>query len=62
VKAPPVACTMYIIYGGLGISKWQFFILKKFKKFQLHFFQFLLIKTLDPDSLKMLDPDPDPQH
>ncbi len=40
-----------------------------FKKFQLYFFQFLVIKTLDPDpdSLEMLDPDPDsvnrnPQH
>ncbi len=31
-------------------------------KFQLYFFPFLVIKVLDPDSLEMLDPDPDPQH
>jgi hypothetical protein len=30
------------------------------KKFLLYFFlQFFVIKTLDPDLLEMLDPDPD---
>jgi hypothetical protein len=40
----------------------KFYILtKKEKKLSCIFFQFLVIKTLDPDldSLKMLDPDPD---
>jgi hypothetical protein len=31
---------------------------KKKKKISCIFFQFLAIKTLDPDSLEMLDPDP----
>ncbi len=53
--------------GGLGISLPQFFSQKKKKKFSCFFFlQLLVIKTVDPDSLEMLDPDPypdpDPQH
>jgi hypothetical protein len=56
-----------VLYIGLGISKLQFFIKKDIKKFQLFFLlQFLVMKTLDPDqdpdSLEMLDPNPDPQH
>jgi hypothetical protein len=45
---------------GLGIVELQFFGEKKY----LIIFSavFLVIKTLDPDSLKMLDPDPDAQH
>ncbi len=47
---------------SLDISKLQFLIKKRSKNFQLYFFlQFLVIKTLDPDSLEMLDQDSDPQ-
>jgi hypothetical protein len=63
-------CSLVVLYGGLGISKLKFCI-KKILNFFLavQFFQFLVIKNLDPDwySAKMLDPDPksikpDPQH
>jgi hypothetical protein len=55
-----------ILYGGLGIGKLQFLIKKK-KFSAVIFFQFLVIKALDPDWIririgvhpKMLDPDPD---
>jgi hypothetical protein len=48
-----------------GITKLHFLIQKSKKKFLLYlFFQFLVIKTLDPfpdpDSLEILDPDPYP--
>ncbi len=37
----------------------QFLIIKRETNFSLYFFlQFLVIKTLDPDSYEMLDPDP----
>jgi hypothetical protein len=51
---------------GLGIGKILVFDPKKIIFFQLYFFQLLVIKTLDPDWIrigilpKMLDPDPDP--
>jgi hypothetical protein len=39
-----------ILYGGLGIGKLQFLIKKKKKKFSaVIFFQFLVMKALDPD-------------
>ncbi len=41
------SCSLDVLYRGLGISKLQFLI----KKY--HFFQFLVIKTLDPN----LNPD-----
>ncbi len=55
-----------ILYGGLGKGKLQFLIKKK-KNSAVIFFQFLVIKALDPDWIrirtgvhpKMLDPDPD---
>ena len=60
---------MDILYGGLGIGKLQFLIKKKFNFFfsAVIFSQFLVIKALDPDWIririgvhpKMLDPDPD---
>jgi hypothetical protein len=71
LKASPVAWTSP--YGGLGISKSQFLIKQEHKISAVFFF----FKTLDPypepdpyadpDSLEMLDPDPDslkpcPQH
>jgi hypothetical protein len=55
-----------ILYGGLGIGKLQFLIKKKLNFFSAVIFsQFLVIKALDPDWIrigvhpKMLDPDPD---
>jgi hypothetical protein len=45
-----------ILYGGLGIGKLQFLIKKNKKIFSSNFFQFLVIKALDPDP--DLDPDP----
>jgi hypothetical protein len=47
---------------NLDISKLQFLIKKRFKTFSaiLFFFSFWSSKTLDPDSLEMLDSDPNP--
>ena len=60
-----------ILYGGLGIGKLQFLIKNKCKKiFSCNFFfQFLVIKALDPDWIRIriglqpqtLDPDQDPE-
>jgi hypothetical protein len=66
---------MDILYGGLWIGKLQFLIKKKFNFFfSCYFFlQFLVIKALDPDWIRIririririglhpdpLDPDPD---
>jgi hypothetical protein len=48
-------CSLYILYGGLGITKLQFFIKKISNVFQLSiFFNFLVVKTLHSE----LDPDP----
>jgi hypothetical protein len=64
-----------LLYEGLGISKLEFLIKKRCKKFQLYYFlPFSVIKTLgpdsesdpksdpypDPDSFEMQDPDPYP--
>jgi hypothetical protein len=57
-RAEGISCSLCVLYGGLGITKLQFFFSA------VHFFQFLVIKTLDPDPYpdpqlgKMLDPDP----
>jgi hypothetical protein len=59
-----------ILYGGLGIGKLQFLIKKKKTFTAVIFFQFLVIKALDPNWIririgvhpKMLDPDPDPDE
>jgi hypothetical protein len=59
-----------ILYGGLGIEKLQFLFKKKTKKFSaVIFFQFLVIKALDPYWIRIririglqhhtLDPDPE---
>ncbi len=49
--------SMEVLYGGLVNSN---FNLKNIKHLAVHFFQFLVIKTLDldPHWPKMLDPDP----
>jgi hypothetical protein len=48
-----------ILYGGLGIGKLQFLIKKNNKKFSaVIFFQFLVIKALDPYWIRIRNPDP----
>ena len=57
-------CTLAILYGGLGIGKLQFLNKKFFFFFSaVIFFQFLVIKALDPDWIRIririgLHPDP----
>ncbi len=69
MRAKGFSCSLDVLYGGLGISKLQFFDQKK-----INFFSYVFFKkknfghqTLDPDlvSLELLDPDslnPDPQQ
>jgi hypothetical protein len=69
LRAEGFLCNLDVLYGGLGIGKLQFLIKKKLIFFSAEFFfsQFLVIKALDPDWIrirignqpKMLDPDPD---
>ncbi len=78
LRAEGFSCSLDVLYEGLRISKLQFLIKKDSKNFQLYFFVFSVWSSNpesgldpDPDSLKMLDPDPypdpesmnpDPQH
>ncbi len=51
LRAEGFSCSLDVLYGDLGISKLQFLI-KKIKSkffFVVNFFQYLVIKTLDPD-------------
>jgi hypothetical protein len=63
LRAEGFFCNLDVLYGGLGICKLQFLKKKIFSA--VIFFQFLVIKVLDPDWIrigippKMLDPDPD---
>ncbi len=72
MRAEGFFCNLNILYGGLGIGKLQFLIKKNVIFFSaVIFFQFLVIKALDPDWIrtriririgvhpKMPDPDPD---
>jgi hypothetical protein len=67
LRAEGFFCNLDVLYGGLGIGKLYFLIKKKVNFFfsAVIFFQFLFIKALDPDWIrigiqpKMLDPDPD---
>jgi len=61
-------CNLDILYGGVGIGKLQFLIKKNLNFFSaVIFFQFLVIKALDPDWIRIriglqpqpLDPDPE---
>jgi hypothetical protein len=55
LRAEGFSCSLDVLYGGLGINQ------KKIRTiFQLYFLRFLVIKTLDQDTLEMLDLDPDP--
>ncbi len=51
-------CSLCVLYGGLGITNWQF-LSKKYPNYfsAVNFLKFLVIKTLDSE----LDPDPYPQ-
>jgi hypothetical protein len=61
-------CSFDVLYGGLGMGKTQF--LKKPIFSAVNFYQFLAIKALDPDWIRVrtgiqpqiLVPDPDPKH
>jgi hypothetical protein len=59
LRAEGFFCNLDVLYGGLGIDP------KKTNKFSYNFFQFLVIKALDPFWIRigiqprMLDPDPD---
>jgi hypothetical protein len=67
LRAEGFSCIFVVLQGGLEISKLPFLIKKDINIFLLCYFN----KTLDPDpdSLEILDPDPDldsmnldPQH
>ncbi len=52
-------CNLDILYGGLEIRKLQFLIKKKFTFFSaVIFFQFLVLKALDPYWIRIRNPDP----
>jgi hypothetical protein len=72
LRAEGFFCNLDILYGGLGIGKLQFLIKKNLTFFSaVFFFQFLVIKALDPDWIRIririglqpqtLDPDPNPE-
>jgi hypothetical protein len=52
LRAEGFSCNWDVLYSGLGISKLQSLI-KNIIFFSSNFFQFFLIKTVDPE------PDPD---
>jgi hypothetical protein len=59
LRAEGFSCGLDVLYGGL----FAFCDLKEEEKCSCNkFFSFLDIKTLDPDSFEMLDPDPFQQH
>ncbi len=50
LRAEGVFCNLDVLYGGLGKGKLYFWIQKKFDFFSaVIFFQFLVIKALNPD-------------
>ncbi len=76
LRAEGLFYNLDLLYGGLRIGKLQFLIKKKKKKISaLIFFQFLVIKALDPYWIRIwiriririglqhqtLEPDPDPE-
>ncbi len=70
LRAEGFSCSLGVLYGGLGISKFQFLIKKIEIKFptKIFFFNFrssnpgsgswIRIRNQDPQFKKMLDPDP----
>jgi hypothetical protein len=63
LSAKGFSCSLDALYRGLGISKLQSLVKKREEIFALVFFNFMFIKTADPnpvaDSLEMLDPEPE---
>ncbi len=56
LKAEAFFCGLGVLYGGLGISKWQFFFKKIKIKFPAEiFFKFSVIKPW----IRIRDPDPE---
>ncbi len=54
MTAKGFSCCLDVLYGGLGISKWNFWLKKGKKNFSTAFFlQFLVIKTLDTDWIRI---------
>jgi hypothetical protein len=52
LRAEGYSCSLDVLYGRLGISKLQILIKKyQTKILAVNFFQFLVIKTLDPISI-----------
>ncbi len=51
-RAEGFFCNLDVLYGGQGIGKMLFFIQKKYIFFNCNFFQFLVIKTLNPYQMK----------
>jgi hypothetical protein len=47
------SCSLCVLYGGLRISKLQFSIKKILNIYRCNFFQFLVIKTLDSDWIRI---------
>ncbi len=63
LRAEGFSCNLDVLYRGLGLSIVnRNFWSNKYKFFSALFFQYLVIKTLDPypdpDSLELLNPDP----
>jgi hypothetical protein len=66
LRAEGFSCVLEVLYEGLGISKLQFFIKKRFKKFSAVFFSILCHQNLGSGTrsgftryLILLNPDPD---
>jgi hypothetical protein len=55
LRAEGFFCNLDVLYGGLGIGKLQFLIKKKFNFFfnRNFFLQFLVIRALDPDWIRI---------
>ncbi len=58
------SCSLDVLYGGLEINDLQLLIKKGKNKLELYFFSSVFCHQnpgsgLDPESLEMLDPDPD---
>ncbi len=54
LRAEGFSCSLDVLYGGLGISKLQFFIKKNKNLFKaVNFFKFLIMKTLYPDWIRI---------
>ncbi len=53
LRAEGFFCNLDVLYGGLGTGYLGFFLCRKFFFPAVNFFNFLLIKTLDPDWIRI---------